>query len=82
LISYTGVTSDLEGRVWEHRQKTPGTFCARYNVTRLAYFDEVGSAIDAIEEEKRIKGWRRNRKIALIEEKNPTWDDLAAKWFE
>ncbi len=78
---YTGVTNDLERRVWEHRQKTAGTFCARYNVTRLVYFDEVGRATDAIEAEKRIKGWTRNRKIALIEEKNPSWDDLAADWF-
>ena len=78
---YTGVTTDLEGRVAEHqRHLTPG-FTSRYRVERLVYFETWGRVRDAINREKEIKGWRRSKKIALIESMNATWADLSEGWF-
>ena len=64
-------------RVWQHRQKTLGGFTAKYNVTRLVYFEEAAHPQVAIAREKQLKGWRRSRKIELISAANPTWRDLA-----
>ncbi len=79
---YTGVTSDLEGRVWQHKSKTIDGFTKRYNITRLVFFEETNDIYTALEYEKRIKGWRREKKIYLIEEQNKGWLDLAEQWFE
>jgi len=80
-VLYTGVTNDLARRVYEHgRSLTPG-FRSRYHITRLVYFEEFGDVRDAIAREKQLKGWVRVRKIRLIEERNPTWEDLADRWF-
>jgi len=80
-VLYTGVTNDLARRVDEHKRSlTPG-FTSRYHITRLVYFEDFGDVRDAIAREKQLKGWVRSRKIELIEEKNPTWGDLAAHWF-
>ena len=57
----------------------PG-FTSKYNVTRLVHAEEFGEVKDAIAREKQIKGWRRDRKIELIESVNPEWDDLADAW--
>ena len=73
---YTGVTSDLTGRVWEHRTGAMTGFTKRYGVKMLAWFAEYADIRDALEEERRIKRWRRAWKIALIEELNPQWRDL------
>ena len=72
---YTGVTSDLAGRVWQHKNGTIG-FTARYGCKLLVWFELHGEMTAAIECEKRIKGGSRKRKIALIEVLNPEWDDL------
>ena len=72
---YVGVTSNLERRIYKHRNGL-GTFTSKYRVNRLVHFEEFSHAIDAIEREKRIKSFMRTRKIALIEPKNPAWDDL------
>ena len=77
---YIGVTNDLESRVAEHRDKNSKGFVARYNITRLVYFDETSDVKSAITREKEIKGWRRVKKVKLIESMNPTWEDLAADW--
>jgi len=77
---YIGMTNGLRKRVAEHRDKTPGSFTARYNITRLVYFERFQYVRNAIAREKEIKDWNRARKIALIESSNPTWDDLAADW--
>ena len=80
-VLYTGVTNDLARRVDEHKLSlTPG-FTSRYHVTRLVHFEEFGDVRDAIAREKQLKGWVRSRKIRLIEQKNPTWEDLADAWF-
>ncbi len=72
-VLYTGVTSNLERRVHRHKSKpTPG-FTARYNISRLVYFEETNEVHAAIGREKQIKSWRRSKKISLIESMNPEW---------
>ncbi len=75
---YTGVTNDLERRVIEHRQGLISGFTAQYKTFRLVHFEMFVDIAAAIAREKEIKGWRRQKKIRLIESKNPTWVDLAA----
>ncbi len=76
---YTGVTSDLQRRMVEHRQGLVPGFTARYRVSRLVHVEEFGDIRDAIAREKEIKGWRREKKIWLIDHNNPTWEDLAER---
>jgi len=74
---YIGVTSDLIGRVYQHRTKAdPHSFTAKYNVTRLVHFEVFDDPENAIRREKRLKKWNREWKINLIERDNPDWDDL------
>ncbi|MCV3238738.1 GIY-YIG nuclease family protein [Mesorhizobium sp. ZC-5] len=73
---YTGVTSDLAGRLLQHRSGTGSKFVARYGVVRLVWFDEYELITDAIAREKAIKKWPRQWKIKLIEEHNPDWRDI------
>jgi putative endonuclease len=77
---YTGVTNDLPRRVYEHQHKLIPGFTAKYNITRLVYFETTSDIRAAIGREKQIKGWLRAKKIALIESVNPNWDDLSAGW--
>lgn len=79
-VLYTGVTNDLERRVAQHRTNTGSRFSARYNADRLVWFDETNDISTALTMEKKIKGWVRDRKIALIEDRNPGWRDLASEW--
>ena len=78
---YVGMTNDLERRVWEHRNKAIDGFTSRYNIDRLVWYAATNSVMDAIAREKEIKGWRREKKVALIEEENPRWMDLAHDWW-
>ncbi len=78
---YTGVTSDLETRIFRHKAKLTDGFTKRYNVHRLIYFEGFGDIRDAIAREKQIKGWLRAKKVALIESVNPEWKDLAPQWI-
>lgn len=77
---YTGVTNDLQRRVYEHKQKLVPGFTAKYNISRLVYFEETTDALSAIAREKQIKGWLRVKKTNLIESTNPEWLDLAEDW--
>ena len=79
---YVGVTNSLERRVAEHKSKQVPGFTAKYNLTRLAYYEETGQIEDAIAREKVLKGWVRRKKVALIESLNPEWEDLSDGWFE
>ena len=79
-VLYIGVTNDLERRLFEHRQKLIPGFTSKYNVTRLVYFERFGEIRDAIAREKQLKGWRREKKIALIESLNSSWPELSAAW--
>ena len=74
---YTGVTNHLERRTADHKQKLVPGFTRDYNVTRLVYFEAFGDVRAAIAREKQIKGWRRGKKITLIEKMNPQWRDLS-----
>jgi len=73
---YIGITSDLEHRLHQHRTKAFPGFTSKYNINQLAYYEIFGSSMPAIEREKQLKGWKREKKIALIESMNPHWDDL------
>ena len=74
---YTGVTKDLERRLWQHRShQDPNSFTARYHVEKLVYFEETPSVEAAIAREKQIKSWSRKKKNQLIERANPEWKDL------
>ena len=77
---YTGMTNDLHRRVYQHKRKLIPGFTSRYNVNRLVYFEVFKQPQQAIAREKQIKGWLRRKKIALIEELNPTWRDLSQDW--
>jgi putative endonuclease len=79
---YTGVTDDLKRRVYQHKNKLIDGFTKKYNVTRLAYYEETGEVKAAIAREKQIKGWLRKKKFALVESVNPTWQDLSEGWYE
>ena len=78
---YTGVTNDIERRVWEHKTGHVRSFTTRYRIRHLVYYEEYGDVRDAIEREKQIKDWRRAKKVAMIEAFNPEWDDLADSWY-
>ena len=76
-VLYTGVTNNLECRVIQHKAKIVPGFTQRYDVTRLVYFEAFGDIRDAIAREKEIKGWRREKKLALIRQLNPKFRDLS-----
>lgn len=73
---YVGSTSNLIKRIYEHKHKLVVGFTAKYNVSRLVYFEEHASYVEAARREKRLKNWCRQWKLNLIEEKNPHWNDL------
>jgi putative endonuclease len=73
---YTGVTNDIVRRIHEHKSKVVAGFSKRYAVDRLVWFEIYDDPVTAIEREKKLKKWRRERKIRLIEDKNPQWIDL------
>jgi putative endonuclease len=79
-VLYVGITGNLSRRVWEHKNKLIPGFTARYNLTRLVYYELFYYPDAAIAREKEIKGWRRSKKIKLIVAINPKWDDLAKDW--
>src|SRR3989454_5423886 len=81
-VLYTGVTNDLTRRVNEHKRGLTDGFTTKYRITRLVYFEEFADVRDAIAREKEVKGWKRSRKITLVEGRNPTWEDLARDWFQ
>lgn len=78
---YIGVTNDLERRVMEHKQGQSNGFTSKYNVTKLVYHESTSDVRAAIEREKELKGWRRGKKVALVESMNPEWKDLALRWY-
>ncbi len=78
-VLYTGITSDLRGRVWEHQTRAVKSFTSRYNVYKLLYYEDYDEPKQAIEREKQIKGYRRSKKVDLIMSFNPGWIDLASK---
>ena len=75
-VLYTGVTNNLQRRVFEHKEKIKSKFTARYNVNKLVYYEVFADPHNAIAREKQIKGGSRQKKIDLINVMNPKWEDL------
>lgn len=78
---YTGVTNNLERRMWEHKHGIGSEFAGKYKIDRLVYFESFDNVLCAIDREKQIKGLLRIKKIALIVAANPTWRDLSEAWY-
>ncbi len=79
---YIGVTSDLIQRMHQHRAGSIQGHTAKYRINRLVHVEATENVHAAIHREKQLKGWRREKKVRLIEAHNPTWEDLAAAWFD
>lgn len=79
-VLYIGVTGAIERRMLQHKNKSFDGFTADYNCNRLVWFERYGDPRAAIAREKQLKGWRRAKKLALIEKMNPTWIDLSEGW--
>lgn len=77
---YIGVTSNLQRRIWEHKNKAVDGFTKKYNVDRLVYYELTDSIETAINREKQLKRWHRDWKINLIKEMNPEFRDLSLDW--
>jgi len=81
--NYTGITNNMERRLWEHKTASAKTsFARRYSVNKLVYLQEFGDVNEAIAWEKRIKGWTRAKKDALVTSHNPEWQDLSEGFQE
>jgi len=78
---YIGVSGNLNRRVFQHKFHHFEGFTARYDVTRLLYWESYDEVHKALARETQLKGWRREKKIALIVRRNPHWVDLAAEWY-
>jgi len=76
-VLYVGVTNNLERRIYEHKHKMVDGFTKKYNINKLVYFEHTTDVKVAIAREKQIKGWRRKRKNELVDEFNPTWEDVS-----
>ena len=79
-VLYTGVTNNLERRLWEHKNKQIEGFTSHYNITKLVYFEQTSDIKSAIEREKQIKGLLRMKKNQIVESINPEWSDLSEDW--
>ena len=79
-VLYTGVTNNLERRLYEHKNHLVDGFSSKYNTTKLVYYEVSESVESAIAREKQIKAYRRDKKIALINELNSEWKDLSLEW--
>ncbi len=77
---YTGVTSNLEKRIYEHKNEMADGFTKKYKVHTLVYYDCCNDIVSALTREKQLKKWNRQWKINLIEKENPTWRDLSEEW--
>jgi len=75
-VFYTGITNNLARRIFQHRTKAIKGFTQRYNIYKLLYYEEYDKPLDAIQREKQIKKYRREKKFALINSLNPEWRDL------
>jgi len=78
---YTGMTNNIEGRAYEHKIGEGSQFTKKYECKKLVYYEEHQYVLSAIDREKQIKKWRRDKKQDLIRSINPTWKDLAEDWY-
>ncbi len=75
-VLYTGITHDLRKRIYQHKNKTIEGFSSKYNLTNLVYYEHHTDKWAAAERERKLKNWKRNWKIDLVEKMNPEWIDL------
>jgi putative endonuclease len=78
-VLYVGVTSNLLRRIYEHKEKKRDGFTERYSANKLVWYELHGTFASAMPREKQIKSWRRSKKVALINARNPKWTDLTAE---
>lgn len=78
-VLYIGVTNNLNRRLCEHRNGLVEGFTKKYNVAKLVYFEQFTNISDALANEKKLKGWLRQKKIDLINSNNPNWEDLSLR---
>ena len=81
-VLYTGITNNLERRLYEHKSKLIKGFTEKYNINKLVYFDLTEDVNSAISSEQQIKGWTRKKKNELIESMNPKWKNLSDEFNE
>jgi len=79
-VIYIGVTSNLERRLYEHKNRLADGFTKKYNINKLVYFEETTDIKSAIAREKELKGWRREKKNRLVESSNKDWKNLSEDW--
>jgi putative endonuclease len=79
---YTGITNDIKRRVFEHKNHLVPGFTDKHNIDKLLYIETFRNVDHAIKREKQIKGWKREKKIKLIDQENPQRNDLSAEWFD
>jgi putative endonuclease len=79
---YTGVTSNIKKRIYEHKNHLMPGFTDKYDIERLLYFEIIRDSASAINREKQIKAWRREKKVKLIDSQNPDWHDLSQDWYD
>ncbi len=78
---YVGMTSEIKKRVYEHKNHLIPGFTDKYNIDRLLYVETMGEPTSAINREKQIKAWRREKKVALIDSQNIAWNDISEDWY-
>ena len=81
-VIYTGVTNDLQRRIWEHKFDKGSKFSSKYNCNKLVYYEDFSFINHAIDREKQIKAGSRAKKIELVNLENKNWDDLSIDWFD
>ena len=79
-VMYVGMTSNIERRLYEHKQELADGFTKRYHVHKLVYYEQTNDAYAAVTRERQLKGWTRKRKNELVETVNPNWEDLSTSW--
>ena len=79
-VMYIGVTSNLTKRIYEHKNKLVKGFTEKYKINKLVYFEETTDVMTALQREKEIKKWRREKKNQLVNQVNPEWKDLSLGW--
>ena len=80
-VLYIGMTNDIHRRINEHKSEMIDGFSKRYHTHKLVYFEEYARPTEAITREKQLKGYKRDKKIALINQLNPEWNDLSDDWY-
>ena len=81
-VLYIGITNDINRRISEHKSEIVDGFSKRYHTHKLVYFEEYSHPQEAIVREKQLKGYKRYKKIALINKTNSDWDDLSDGWYQ